>query len=143
MKILLLQDVKKVGRKMEVKEVSEGYARNFLFARKLAVPADAGAMKIKAQAEARENELVSRYKEMAKKLAGEVLEFKVKTGQKREVFGSVTAKDIEATLLRKGYGGQNNLAIILEKPIRVLGEHKVEVSFGKGVGGQLTIRLLS
>ena len=143
MKVLLLSDVRKLGKKYDVKEVSEGYARNFLFARKLAVPADAGAMKIKAQAESRENETVGRYKELAKRLVGEVLEFKVRAGQKGEVFGSVTAKDIEAALLRKGYGGQNNLAIILEKPLRALGEHKVGVNFGKGITGEVRVRLLS
>ena len=54
MKVLLLQDVKKVGRKFDVKDVADGYARNFLLANKLAVPADASALKLKAEADQKE-----------------------------------------------------------------------------------------
>ncbi len=138
MKVLLLQDVKKVGRKNEVKDVSDGYARNFLFAQKLAVPADEGAMKVKARIDANEQALIDGYKAQAAKLKKDVLEFKVKAGQKGEVFGSVSAEDIRKALEAKGY---HDAKVRLEKPIRQTGVHDVEVDFGKGVKGIATIKI--
>ncbi len=132
MKVLLLQDVKKIGKKNEVKEVADGYARNFLFARKLAVPADEGAMKMKAHIDAGEKALIDGYAKRAAQLKKDVLEFRVKAGAKGEVFGSVTAEDIRKTLAAKGYG---EVRIGLEKPLRKTGTHEVPVDFGKGVRG--------
>lgn len=140
MKILLLQDVRKIGKKHEVKDVSDGYARNFLLARKLAVPADAGAMKIKAEAEAKDAALLSGYRELAGKLSGDTLEFKVKTGPKGEVFGSVTTEQINKTLAERGYRGAE---AVLDKPLRSLGEHKVEIDFGRGIKATARIILIS
>lgn len=139
MKVLLLKDVRKVGKKYEIKEVSDGYARNFLFARKLAVPADEGAMKIKAKAEAGESALISRYKEMAAKLNRETLEFKVRAGEKGGVFGSVTSQQIKKALLEKGY---EVAEVVLEKPLRALGEHKVAISFGRGITGEAKVLVI-
>ena len=139
MKVLLLKDVKKIGRKYDVKNVSDGYARNFLFAQKLAILADEGAMKIKARAEAEESALISRYKRMAAKLGKETLEFKVRAGDKGEMFGSVTGDQIKKTLSEKGYAVAE---IILKKPLRALGEHKVAVSFGRGIVGEAKVLLI-
>ena len=138
MKVLLLQDVKKVGRKNEIKEVSEGYARNFLFAKKLAVPADGGAMKMKERIDAKEQALIDSLKAQAARLAKDTLKFKVKAGQKGEVFGSVSMEDIRKALHEKGYG---EVKIDLEKPLRKTGEYEIEVSFGKGVKGTTTIKI--
>lgn len=127
---------------MEIKDVSDGYARNFLIAKKLAVPADEAAIKLKAQTEKKEKELVVGYQKLAERLKTENLEFQVKTGAKGEVFGSVTAEDIKDALLRQGYGGQNTLTVILKKSLHILGEHKVEVNFGKGIGGEAIVNLV-
>lgn len=126
---------------MEIKDVSDGYARNFLIARKLAVPADEAAIKLKAQTEKKDAEAISGYQQLLERLKSEVLEFKVKVGTKGEVFGSVTAENIKDALLRQGYGGQNNLTVILKKPLHALGEHKIEVNFGKGVRGEANVSL--
>lgn len=136
MKVLLLQDVKKIGKKNEVKEVSDGYARNFLFSNKLAIPATEGAMKVKAKIDATEQALIDSLKLQAAKLSRDVLEFKVKAGAKGEVFGSVTIEDIRKALAEKGYGDPK---IHLDKPIRKTGEQEVEIDFGRGIKGSARI----
>lgn len=138
MKVLLLQDVKKVGRKMEVKEVSDGYARNFLIARKLAVPAGEGAMKLKSETNHRENELVNKFQRLAERLNSEILEFKVKAGEKGEVFGSVTSEQISKVLAEKGY---EDFEVLLEKPIKKSGDCEVPIKFGRGINGKAKIRV--
>ncbi len=138
MKVLLLQDVKGVGRKYDIKEVSDGYARNFLIARKLAAPADGAAMKLKAATEAQEQARLSSYRESAKRLADEVLEFRVRAGEKGEVFGSIKAGEIKKALLERGYEAGE---VLLDQPLRVLGEHEVSVKFGRGVTGKVRVRI--
>ena len=76
---------------------------------------------------------------MATKLAAEKLEFKVATGEKGEVFGSVTAKDIKLALLERGY--PKELEVILEKPIRTTGEHQISIYFGRGIKGQVGLTM--
>lgn len=140
MKVFLLQDVKKVGRKHDIKEVSDGYARNFLIARKLAVPADASALKIKAEAEKKEQELIAKYSAAAGRLKNEVLEFSVRSGSKGEVFGSVTAADIKKALTAKGF---SDFEVELKQSLRFLGERDVDVVFGKGIQGKVKVKLSS
>ncbi len=139
MKVLLLQDVKKLGKKYDVKEVSDGYARNFLIARKLAVPADEAAMKLKSETDRRENELIGKYQQLAERLKSEVLEFRVRAGGKGEVFGSITSEQIKKVLREKGFGEPE---VVLNHPLRSIGEHRVEVSFGKGIKGEARVNLV-
>jgi large subunit ribosomal protein L9 len=139
MKVLLLQDVKKVGRRMEVKEVSDGYARNFLIAKKLAVPADEAAMKFKSEADRRENDSVGKYRQLAELLKSEALEFGVRTGEKGEVFGSVTSEQIKKALREKGLGEPE---VALKHPLRSIGEHRVEVNFSRGIKGEARVSLV-
>lgn len=133
-----MQDIKKLGKKYDVKEVSDGYARNFLIARKLAVPADEKAMAFKANQEAGDHITKQKYVDLAKRLEGEALEFKVKTGMKSEVFGSVTVESVKKELQNRGYGDAD---IDLNKPLKTLGDHKIRVNFGKGVFGTAKVRL--
>lgn len=140
MKVLLLQDIRKIGKKYDVKDVADGYARNFLIARKLAVPADATALKIKAAAEKGKQELLAKYSAAAAKLKSEVLEFPVRSGSKGEVFGSVTAADIKKALEGKGF---SDFEVELEQSLRFLGEREVEVVFGKGIRGKVKVKLLT
>lgn len=123
---------------MEVKEVSDGYARNFLIAKKLAVPASEGAMKLKSETTRRENELVNRYRQLAERLKSEVLEFGVRAGEKGEVFGSVTAEQIRKALHEKGFG---EVEVSLNQPLRSIGSHQVEVNFGRGIKGEAKVSL--
>ncbi len=136
MKVILLVDVKGVGRKNELKDVADGYGRNFLIARKLAVAADEKGMAVKNQADAKEAAEKEQLQKLADSLAKTVFEFSVKTGEHKEVFGSISRRDIEDALKAKGFiSGQ----LLLEHPIKSTGEHKVEMLFGKGVKGIVRI----
>lgn len=139
MKVLLLQDVKKVGKKYDIKDVSDGYARNFLLAQKLAVPADARALQLKAEVAKKEQLLLVQYQKAAEDLKKEILEFKVRSGSKGEVFGSVTAADIKKALEVKGF---SDLEVKLDQSLRFLGEREVEIAFGKGITGTVKVKLL-
>ncbi|HEY4475587.1 MAG TPA: 50S ribosomal protein L9 [Candidatus Paceibacterota bacterium] len=138
MKILLLQDVKGIGRRMEVKEVKDGYARNFLIPQKLAMPATSEALSIKKGEELKLEAIREQSKKSAEALQKMTLEFVVKTGGKGEVFGSIKADDIKKALEEKGIKAHG---IILEKPIKSLGDHLVEVDFGYGIKGKIKVTL--
>ncbi len=139
MKVLLLQDVKKIGRKYDIKEVADGYARNFLVARKLAVPADAQALKLKENFEKGEQARMVAAQAAVERLKTELLEFKVRSGTKGEVFGSVTAADIKKALEDKSF---NDFSVNLNQSLRFLGDREVDILFGKETKGKVKVRLL-
>jgi ribosomal protein L9 len=98
----------------------------------LAVAADEKGMAVKNQADAKEAAEKEQLQKLADSLAKTVFEFSVKTGEHKEVFGSISRRDIEDALKAKGFtSGQ----LLLEHPIKSTGEHKVEILFGKGVKG--------
>jgi large subunit ribosomal protein L9 len=104
-KVLLIKDVKGVGRRMDVKEVADGYARNFLIARNLAVAADEAHLVLKKQHEKEEHELdAARTKEKAELSKIELI-FDVKASKEGVVFGSVTKDMVAGELLKKGFHG--------------------------------------
>ena len=127
-----------VGRRLEVKDVHDGYARNFLIPKKLATPADHAALSAKAYAEEKEKHTLEEMNEHAKKLAEETFEFKVKAGPKGEVFGSVTADMIASELASKGFG---SVQVTLQHALKQLGSHNIEIHLGKGIKTQTTILL--
>ena len=107
MKVILLEDVKSLGRKDEVKEVSDGYARNFLFKKHLAQPADKAnlnslnhELKLKAQREQAQKERAEKIK---KELSGKVVKVPAKAGEAGRLFGSVTTSDVSEALAQMGY----------------------------------------
>lgn len=140
MKVLLLSDIKKLGKRYDVKNVSDGYARNFLIPQKLATPADGAALALKARQDEAEKRAEDNSKRQAERLQNEILEFRVKADEGGSVFGSVTAGQIEKALQDKGYetGG-----IILKQPLKSLGDHEVEVKFGRGISGKAKVRIAS
>ncbi len=138
MKVLLLENVKGIGKKMEIKEVKDGYAKNFLIAKGLATPASSESMSIKhGYDESKKSDLAKR-KEASEKVKSIVLEFSVKVGSKGEVFESVGEKDIEKALRLKGIDG---FKINLEHHIKSLGEHSVSLSFGKEFNSSVKVVL--
>lgn len=138
MEVLLLQDVKGVGQRMEAKNVADGYARNFLFPKKLAVPLTQEAMALKERAEKEEKEHLTQLDALVKKIEGMTLEFTVATGAKGEVFGSVTSADITNALHAKGI---NEGRVMLEKPIKTTGEQIAEIDLGRGVKGKIRLNI--
>lgn len=142
MKIILLQDVSKVGRKNEVKEVSDGYARNFLFAKNLAKPASAENIKSlesqKIKEENKKSEEYQRYNNLVGKLENISLHFKVKMGEKGRAFGSVTPLKITEALEKQGVGVEKDW-ILLEDSIKTTGEQKVKIKLPQGLMGEVKI----
>ena len=147
MKVILLEDVKKVGRKFDVREVSDGYARNLLFPNGLAESATPSALKElekkRAEIDKEDRELMKRLEEISRMLKDRNLEFPVKTGANGEIFGSVTKEMILKGLRDTGLIRTERVEIKLERPLKELGEHKVEVHLKKGITAELKVVLLA
>ncbi|NTU66666.1 MAG: 50S ribosomal protein L9 [Candidatus Moranbacteria bacterium] len=141
MKIILLQNVKGFGNKGDVKEVSEGYARNFLLPKKLAAIATKEAVvqaETKKKREAEEQKLHDDLiRKEADKLKGEKVEIGSK-GKDGKLFGSVGAKDIIAKLKEKGFEIKEK-DLMLKSPIRKAGEYSVEVVFGPKIKSEIKV----
>ncbi|HHX52426.1 MAG TPA: 50S ribosomal protein L9 [Erysipelothrix sp.] len=145
MKVILLADVKNYGKKGEVVNVSDGYARNFLFPRKLAVDANKHTLKKLDQQVAEEKRQDKANKKEAQDLASKLKNmeviFEVSTGEEGRVFGSVSSKQIVEEF-EKQYGIKLDRRKFKDpKPINTLGLNKVEIELYKGVIGQLVVRL--
>src|SRR3989344_2679417 len=138
MKILLLADVRGVGRKNEIKSVADGYARNFLIPRGLARIADESANRVEREIAARETTLRTRAEADAKKLEKETTVFVLKSGPRGENFGGVSARDIEKHLRRKGY---DSIRLENMKPLHSRGDHAVIVHLPRGGTTKTTIRI--
>lgn len=144
MKVILQQDVRDHGKKGQMVEVSDGYARNYLFPRKLAVPATADAvntMKLKEKARLRQiEEEKAKALENAKKLESLVVKIAAKAGEGGKLFGSVTNKDI-SDALREQYGIDiEKSRIVIAEPIKSYGSYEVKCKFGYEISG--TVHLL-
>ena len=137
MKVIFSQDVKNVGRRGEIKEVADGYAKNFLFARNLAKPASQNNIKEISQKKGLQEKEEESFKGKIELLKNSgILEFYIKTGSKGEVYSSVTKEDIEKELKKRGFNG---VEVKLHKALRELGESEVEVSIGRGVIEKITV----
>lgn len=147
MKVILLDNIKGVGKKDEVINASDGYARNFLFPKKLALEANKENMaKLQAKKDSNQHkkdvEKEQAY-EIAKTLKTLQLEIKVKAGENGKIFGGVTAKEISDNLKEKYQIEVDKKKIVLEEPIKNLGIFHVEVKLYEGVTGKLKVQVSS
>lgn len=144
MKVIFTKDLKGQGRKGDIKEVSDGYAKNFLISKGYAVIANEENKKIleKTLAENKKEDELNKKKahELKSKLEKEELVFKVKADDKGKVFGSVNAKQIEDKLKELGYSIDKN-QIDNKKGIAKLGNTKVVVVLYKDIKASLNVRL--
>ena len=143
MKVVLKQDVKSIGKKDELHEVSDGYARNYLLPRGLA--ADAAAVnEVRTKAAASEHhaaEELANAQALAKKLNGQIVAIKAKAGQGGRLFGSVTSKDIAAALTQKVGEPVDKRKIVLDGDIKNFGSYEVEVKVYPKVTAKLTVKV--
>lgn len=142
MKVIFLKDVPQVARRNDIKEVNGGYARNFLFPKKLAELATSQAIAFfsKQQVVAVEvkNKEETTYKAVAEKLKNTPLVFKMKVGEKGTAFGSVSAAKI-ADAFKKAHIKVEKEWIELEEHIKTMGEHMVYIKFPHGVIGEVKV----
>ncbi|HHY68458.1 50S ribosomal protein L9 [Kyrpidia sp.] len=145
MKVIFLQDVKGQGNAGDVKDVSEGYARNYLLPRKLAVEAtEANLRALQTRVEhrkAQEAERLRQAKETADKLSGLVVEITAKSGENGRLFGAVTGKQIAEALAVQGLKVDKR-KIELEEPIRHPGTVTVRVRLHPEVTADIRVRVL-
>ena len=146
MKVILQQDVRGQGKKGQMIEVSEGYARNFLLPRKLAVLATADAvntMRLKEKAQrAEEARLRAEALDTAEKLKGILVKLPAKAGANGKLFGAVTTKEV-ADGLKEQFGMEiQNKKIQLEEPIKSYGTYELKVKLGFEVSGTIHVTVV-
>lgn len=143
MKVIFLNDVRNVGKKYEIKDVSDGYARNFLLPNKLAETATPAAIKkiesIKTEHEKEDKELMAHLEATARRISETKLQFDVKTDRSGAVFGSVNKETIVKALREHKLIGTERIDIDLKYPIKELGEYSVPIDLKKGVTAKLGI----
>ncbi|NPV26761.1 MAG: 50S ribosomal protein L9 [Firmicutes bacterium] len=146
MKVILKQDVKNIGRKGDVVEVAEGYARNFLLPRRLAVEATAGRVKDlevqKQIAASKKEKELQEAKALAAKLEGRLVRFRTKTGESGKLFGSVTTKEIAETLVKDFGLNIDKRKLELQGPIKVVGTYQVVARLYPGVQSTFKVEVL-
>jgi len=145
MKVILKQDVKKVGKKGEVLEVADGYGRNFLIARGLAEEATTGKVRELAEknknAKVKDDRARAAAEEAKKKIGGKVVVLKSKAGEGGKLFGSVTSADAAEAILAQYGVSADKKEIKAEEAIKQLGDYKLKVKLYNGVETELTLRV--
>lgn len=144
MKVILTKDVKDVGKTGDLVSVSAGFARNFLFPRKLASEATETRVKeyehLKRVADARKKKAVGERKALLDKVSGTSLTFKVQAGENDKLFGTVTTTDISKELEKAGFSVDRR-DIHVDESIKVLGSHKAVVKYGEGMEATIQINV--
>lgn len=142
MEVILKEDVEKLGHRGQVVKVSDGHARNFLLPRNLAVPATEANKKIieqERQAHLRkEAKLASEAADLAKMMTSVSITIRQRAGENDQLFGAVTAQDIVAALAAQGYTIERK-KIVLDQPIKQLGEYKIPVKLHREVTTEITV----
>jgi large subunit ribosomal protein L9 len=145
MKVILKHDVKGLGREGDVREVKDGYARNFLLPTGKATMADAGALKNwerhRAEREARDQSERETAEAIAERLRAMRIEIAVKAGEKSRLFGSVTNREIAEMIAKEGIDIDRH-AIHLREPIKTLGEFKADVHVMAGIDAQVSVSVV-
>jgi len=143
MKVILQQDVRGQGKKGQLLEVAEGYARNYLLPRKLAVPATADAMNtMKLQEKARKAEearLKAEAEAAAEKLKGAVVKLTAKAGANGKLFGAITSKEISEGLMSQHGIELAKQKIVVEEPIKAYGSYELKAKLGFEITGTVYV----
>jgi len=144
MRVILITDVKKQGKKGEVIEVSDGYAKNFLFKNNLAIIADSSGLKHLETLKHKEQEEKEKLKKEAlllkEKIEREIISFKVKTGKEDKVFGSISQKQIADELSKKSINVDKR-KMFFDTSLSSLGTHIVKIELYKEVLAELRVEI--
>lgn len=146
MKVILRSDITNVGRQGEIKEVSAGFARNYLVPKKLAMEATPQNLKIwereRVKLEKQREEIISAAKEMASKLEAAEFSVKVKVGENNKVFGSVTNSNIAKILEESGFA-VNKRDILLSDSLKELGNYDINIRLHPEVTAKIKLSVIS
>ena len=146
MHVVLLEDVKSLGKKGEIVNVNDGYARNFILKKKLGVEATAknlNDLKLqKANAEKIAAEQLAAAKELAEKMEGMSVTLTMKAGEGGKAFGSVSGKEIAAAAKEQLNLEIDKKKLVLPEAIKTFGNHEVPVKLHKDVTGKLTVKVV-
>lgn len=144
MKVILKQDVKSLGKKGELVNASDGYARNFLFPKGLAVEANASAMNDFNNKESAKKfhkaEEIKAAKALAEKLEGKIFKFTAKAGANGKLFGSVTTKDV-ANKINEELGTDIDKRKIVMQDIKAFGTVKAEIKVYQGISANISVQV--
>ena len=145
MKVILLQDVKSLGKRGELMEASDGYARNYLLPRKLAKEANAQAMNEYKNAENSKNFKIATQKAQAEaakqQLEGKVFKMTARAGQGGKLFGSITAKQVAEEIKKQYNITVDKRKVVLERDIKEFGTYKAEVKLFTGISANIDIQV--
>ena len=145
MKVILKKDVKGLGKTEDLVNVSDGYARNYLFPRGLAAEASAGNINImntKKEAEkSRKDRELAQAKELAAKLKELVVTIKTKSGENGKLFGSITSKDITDKLKKDFNIDIDKKKMVLPEPIKAVGNFEIEIKLYPEISGKLAVKI--
>lgn len=146
MEIVLLEDVKALGKKGQVVNVNNGYARNFILPKKLGVEAttkNLNDLKLqKANAKKLEEELLQEAKDMAASLEGKSITLAIKAGEGGKAFGSVSSKEIGKAITEQLDMEIDKKKLVLPEPLKTFGTHEVPVKLHKDVLGKLSVKVV-
>jgi large subunit ribosomal protein L9 len=145
MKVILKQEIKGVGKKGDIINVSDGYARNYLFPRELAAEAIEGnlaSLKQKRDAEKyRKDQEVQEARELSKRLSGLIVRFKVKAGENGRLFGSITSKDISDEIKKQYSLEVDKKKLVLGDAIKSTGTYEIEVKVYPEISTKLKVEV--
>ncbi|ADH61923.1 ribosomal protein L9 [Thermoanaerobacter mathranii subsp. mathranii str. A3] len=146
MKVILVKDVKNIGKAGEIVNVSDGYGRNYLLPRGLAIEATESNIKVlnekkKAEEKKRQQEL-EEAKKLAQDLSNISLVLKVKAGENGKLFGSVTSKDVEKALKEKGFDIDKK-KISFDESIKTTGTYYVDIKLYQGVTAKMKVDVVA
>jgi large subunit ribosomal protein L9 len=144
MEVILKEDVPKLGSRGDVVKVAEGYGRNYLLPKKLAIEASAGNKNVieqmKAAAVRRAQKDKSEAEALAQQLSAVTLSFTRRAGEHDHLFGSVTSSDIATELEKKGFDIDRR-KIVLDEPLKTIGEFPVQIRLFKEVAGTIKVQV--
>lgn len=146
MKVILLEDVRGTGKKGEVKEVSDGYTKNFLLKNKKAIVATSVNLNVNAQKksadEFHEQERVKEFTRMKENLKNKQFNIFVKVGENGKLFGAITTKEI-AEVITKDFGETvDKRQVVLSQAIKTIGSFKVEIKLYKNISADVVINVI-
>ena len=147
MKVILQQEVKKLGKKGDIIEVSEGYARNFLLLQKLALPATANnvnnATQLKASEERKQQRVLDEANLMAAQMSKVEVTITVKMGDAGKLFGSVTSKDVADALFAQHKIELDKRKIDLKEAIKAIGTYPVSIKLHADISAQIQVHIIA